>query len=157
MLEWRQMILWRHLPLLGFAIFGSCHTQDALDVRPFHIREVNLKGDGEPWIDAEERRRMYGAVGVREQEQRLGQYYTVEWRDKNVGEPVKVVFEYQQASTASRVLRKVQDFSGETSRGKAEFAIIGDEYLKGGRILSWKCSLWRGEREIAERHSYLWE
>lgn len=100
---------------------------------------------------------MYGAVGVREQEQRLGQYYDILWRDEEAGEPVKVVFEYQQASTASKVLKKIQNFEADARKGKAEFKIIGDSYLKGGRVLSWKCTLLRGNREVASRHSYLWE
>ena len=151
------MRFWKHLPLLLVGFFAACSSPEALDVRPYHIREVSLKGDGEQWIDSEEKRRMYGAVGVREQEQRLGIYYDVFRHDDAVGEPVRVVLEYQQASTASKVLKKVQDFSAETRKGKAEFQVIGDDYLKGGRVLAWKCTLLRGGQEVASRHSYLWE
>jgi hypothetical protein len=151
------MRFWKHLPLLLVGFLAACSSPGALEVRPYHIREVSLRGDGEPLIDAEEKRRMYGAVGVREQEQRLGIYYDVLWEDDAVGEPARVVFEYQQASTASKVLKKVQDFSADTRKGKAEFQVIGDDYLKGGRVLAWKCTLLRGGREVASRHSYLWE
>ena len=157
LLESAPMTLWKHLPLLAIGLLSACSSPQALEVQPYHLREVSLKGNGEPLIDAEERRRMYGAIGVREQEQRLGQYYTVNWNDDSVGEPVRVVFEYQQASSASKVLRKTQDFSADTRKGTAEFQVIGDEYLKGGRILAWKCSLLRGGKEIANRRSYLWE
>ena len=157
MLEWVPMNFLKYLPLLATGLFAACGSPGALDVRPFHIREVSLKGDGEPLIDGEEKRRMYGAVGVREQEQRLGHYYTVLWEDDGLGQPARVVFEYQQASTASKILKKVQDFSADSRKGKAEFMIIGDEYLKGGRVLSWKCTLLRGGQEVAERHSYLWD
>lgn len=151
------MSFWKHLPLFSLTLLAACGTPDALDVRPFHIREVNNKGGGEPLIDAEHKRRMHGAVGVREQEQRLGHYYTVHWHDESTGGPVRVVFEYQQAATASKVLRKVRDFDGSTRKGTAEFQIIGDEYLEGGRVLSWKCTLLRGGEEVASRHSYLWQ
>ncbi|MEP4079263.1 hypothetical protein [Haloferula sp.] len=151
------MTFWKYALMLAIGLMAGCSSPDALDVRPYHIREVSLKSDGEPLIDAEEKRRMYGAVGVREQEQRLGQYFSVIWNDEDVGPQVRVKFEYQQASTASKVLKKTQDFSGETRKGKAEFKIIGDEYLKGGRVLSWKCTLLRGDREVATRRSYLWE
>ncbi|MFC7336118.1 hypothetical protein ACFQY0_02925 [Haloferula chungangensis] len=151
------MRVWKHLPLLGLGLLAACSSPGALDVRPYHIREVSLKGDGEAWIDSEEMRRMYGAVGVREQEQRLGIYYDIYWEDDAVGGPVRVVFEYQQAATASKVLKKVQDFSAETRKGKAEFQIIGDDYLEGGRVLAWKCTLLRGGEAVSSRQSYLWE
>lgn len=157
LLEWRPMRFWKQLPLLWIGFLAACASPGVLDVRPYHIREVSLRADGEPLIDAEEKRRMYGAVGVREQEQRLGIYYDVFWSDDAVGEPIRVVFEYQQASTASKVLKKVQDFSPDTRKGKAEFQVIGDDYLKAGRVLAWKCTLLRGGRKVASRHSYLWE
>lgn len=151
------MKLWKPLPLLSLVLLVACGTPDSLDVRPFHIREVKNKGGGEPLIDAEQKRRMYGAVGVREQEQRLGQYYTVHWHDDSGSEPVELVFEYQQASTASKVLKQVQAFDGSSRKGTAEFRIIGDAYLEGGRVLSWKCTLKRGGRVVTSRHSYLWQ
>lgn len=150
-------MFWRYLLLMVFGLVAGCGSPETLEVKPFHIREVGLGNEGEPLIDAEERRRMYGAVGVREQEQRLGQYFSIHWRDESLGQPVRVKFEYQQASTASKVLVKFQDFDAESREGKAEFAIIGDDYLKGGRVLSWKCTLLRGGQEVASRHSYLWE
>ncbi|MEM1084717.1 MAG: hypothetical protein AAGI48_11465 [Verrucomicrobiota bacterium] len=148
----------RNLLLLLIPILlAACGSPEALDVRPFHIREVKNKGGGEPLIDAEQKRRMYGAVGVREQEQRLGQYYTVNWHDEAVGQPVRVIFEYQQASSASKVLRQVQEFDGSSRKGSAEFRVIGEDYLEGGRVLSWRCTLERGGQEVASRHSYLWQ
>ena len=128
-----------------------------IDVRPTHLRSLEVEDYGQPMIRGEQLRLFYGAIGVREEEQRLGHYYVVLWNEDSAGEPVRVVFEYQQAGTASRVKRQEQVFdAGETS-GRAEFQVTGDDYLKGGRVLAWRCRLFRGDREMGSRHSYLWE
>lgn len=108
-------------------------------------------------IRAEQQRILHGAVGVREQEQALGHYYHVEWHDDAVGAPVKLVFQYQQGGSGSRIFKKEATFDGNQAKGEAEFTIIGDAYLKGGRVLAWKCSLFRGDREISSQKSYLWQ
>lgn len=108
-------------------------------------------------LRGERLRRMHGAIGIREQEQRLGQYYTVNWHDGDVGRPVRVVMRYRQASTGSRVLWKEQEFAGDLREGTAEFRVTGDDYIDGGRVLAWRIALLRGDREVASRQSYLWE
>ena len=143
--------------LIASFVLSSCGSDRALEVRPTHLRNLEIEDAGKPMSRGDQRRLLYGAIGVREQEQRLGHYYVVLWDNDQVGEPVKVVFEYQQGSTGSIVHRKVQEFDGSDTSGRAEFKIVGDDYLKGGRVLAWKCSLYRGDVEVAKRHSYLWQ
>ena len=144
------------MPLMAL-VLASCGTPSALDVRPMHLRTLEVAPEDEPMIRGEQQRRFHGAVGVREREQRLGHYYTVLWNDEDTGPEVTVRFEYQQGSTGSKVLRQEQKFDGGMTHGKAEFKIIGQNYIEQGRVLAWRCSLWRGGREIASRQSYLWE
>ncbi|WP_338687013.1 hypothetical protein [Haloferula helveola] len=143
--------------LFAALALSACGTNEILDVRPTHLRSLEVVDSDQPMIRGDQQRHFYGAIGVREQEQRLGHYYVVLWNEDSVGEPVRVVFEYQQASTASKIHRQVQEFDPSSDNGRAEFRITGDSYLEGGRVLAWKCSLFRGQREIASRHSYLWE
>ncbi len=95
---------------------------------------------------------------MEERKQRLGQYFTVAWRDaEGVGmSPVEVIFEYQQGATASRVKRMSKSFPATDVEGTAEFAVIGDDYFVGGRVLAWRVSVRRGDQEFASRQSYLW-
>ena len=74
-----------------------------------------------------------------------------------MGEAVRVKLEYQQGSTASRVAWQEQRFDAAASEGTAEFAVTGDDYFKGGRVLAWRCTLYRGERVVSVKQSYLWE
>lgn len=144
--------------LVGGMALASCGgSSPDLEVRPMHLRNLEIADENEPMIRNEQRRLFYGAVGVREQEQRLGHYYTVLWNNDDVGEPVEVRFDYQQGSTGSKVVNQTQKFDASEVEGKAEFKVIGDNYLKGGRVLAWRCSLWRGGREVSHRQSYLWE
>lgn len=140
------------------ALMVSCGAPPALEVRSTHLRNLEIaSAQDEPMIRAEQQRLLHGAVGVREQEQALGHYYQVLWHDEAVGEPVKVVFEYQQGGSGSRIFKKEATFEAEETEGRVEFSITGDAYLKGGRVLAWQCTLFRGGREVARRHSYLWE
>jgi hypothetical protein len=50
-----------------------------------------------------------------------------------------------------------KEFPATATEGSAEFAVIGDDYFKGGKVLAWKASLRRGGRELATRQSYLWQ
>lgn len=110
-------------------------------------------------VGMEKERRLRGAVSVAERRQRLGQYYTMVWRDAaGAGSgPVEVVFLYQQGASASLVKRMTKSFPASDRDGIAEFAVIGDDYFKNGRVLAWKATLSRAGREIASRQSYLWK
>lgn len=152
-----QMLLRTASLLLALIAFTSCGSKPTLEVRPVHMRNLELEEVGKPMVRGEQRKLFYGAIGVREKEQRLGHYYVVLWNDDSVGQTGKVEFLYQQSSTGSKIHRQVQDIDASETNGRAEFRIIGDDYLKGGRVLAWKCILYRGGVEIASRQSYLWQ
>ena len=140
------------------AVLASCAGDSRkLEVKQFVLRDATSDFNEDPMIRGEKTRRLFGAIGVREQSQRLGQYYTVLWRDEAGGAPVEVVFEYQQGATGSRIKRSVQKFAPDASSGKAEFNVTGDNYTKGGKVLGWKVSLVRGGQVLDSRKSYLWQ
>lgn len=109
-------------------------------------------------VKMEKERHLYGAVSWAEQRNRLGQYYALLWDDAaGVGQgDVELLFQYQQGGSASLVKQMTQSFPSSTAKGVAEFAVIGDDYFKQGKVLTWKATLRRGERELASRQSYLW-
>ncbi|MBB5350037.1 hypothetical protein HNR46_000258 [Haloferula luteola] len=148
---------WRLVAMMSMMVV-SCAAPQALEVRSTHLRNLETPSmQDEPMVRAEQENLLHGAIGLREQEQRLGHYYVVRWNDASQGEPVKVLFEFQQGSTGSQIHRQEASFDASETSGKAEFVVNGDSYLKGGRVLAWQCRLFRGDREIARRRSYLWE
>src|SRR5687768_2648208 len=105
----RAMKLWNPLVVMLPALaLLSCGTPQVLDVRPLHIREIGATDEGDdPMIRGEYQRRMHGAIGVQEQGERLGQYYTVLWNDASGSGPGEIIFEYQQGISGSRVKKMV--------------------------------------------------
>jgi hypothetical protein len=157
----RRMKLWKALAVIVSApSLFSCGSPQVLDVRPLHIRQVKVDDSDDPMIRGEFQRRFHGAISIQEQGQRMGYYYTVLWNDPSSTAPGQVVFEFQQGATGSRVKKMVHKIEAGETTGKAEFAIIGDDYRPEGEasaILAWRCKLFREGREVASRQSYLWQ
>ena len=146
--------------LLAMAFLAACTApHDALIVKQFQLRDQNRKASDEPMVRMEKERRLRGAVSMEQRKERLGQYYTLLWADPaGAGQGgVKVIFQYQQGATASLVKRMVKTFPAADAKGTAEFAVIGENYFKGGKVLAWKATVQRGEKELASRQSYLWQ
>ena len=146
------------LPLL--LLLGACAgPPEALIVKQFQLRDQNPTDTDEPLVRMEKERRLRGAVSLAERKEKLGQYYTLMWSDPaGTGQgDVEVIFQYQQGASASRIKRMTRTFGAGEAEGKAEFAVIGEDYFKNGRVLAWKATLQRGKRVIATKQSYLWQ
>jgi hypothetical protein len=128
-------------------------------VKQFQLRDQVRDSGEEPMVRMEKSRRLRGAVSMEERRQRLGQYYTILWSDPaGAGQgKVEVVFQYQQGASASRVKRMSKEFPASDAEGIVEFAVVGDDYFKGGKVLAWKATVSRGGRELAAQRSYLWQ
>ena len=130
-----------------------------LVVKQFQLRDQTPLSTDDPMVRMEKERRLRGAVSLAERGQRLGQYYTLVWNDPDgVGQgDVELVFQYQQGATASKIKRLVRKFPASDKGGRVDFEVIGDNYFKGGKVLTWKATLSRGGRELASQQSYLWQ
>ena len=148
------------LCLVAVVFLSACSgTPETLTVKQFQVRDQARNPSDNPMVRMEKQRHLRGAVSMEERRQRLGQYYTIHWSDPTgAGQgDVKVTFLYQQGATASLVKRMTKDFSAASTEGVADFAVIGDDYFKGGKVLTWKAVVTRGGRELASRQSYLWQ
>lgn len=144
--------------LAAAAVLASCAgPRDGLTVKQFTLRDPNFSEGDDLMVRGEIRRRLHGAITPSEQRDRLGQYFTVIWQDATPGGPAEVIFEYQQAATGSLVKKTYQRFAAGTTSGKAEFQVTGEDFRKNGRVLAWRISLRRDQRELAARQSYLWQ
>lgn len=152
------MKVWKFLvPVLPALALSCCSEPQVLEVRPLHLREIGGGDTDDPMVRGERQRRLHGAISVAEQGERLGYYYTVLWHDGAEDQAGEVVFEFQQGASGSRVKRMTHRIPAGQGAGKAEFTLLGDAYRKGGRVLAWRCKLYRGGREVASRQSYLWQ
>jgi len=153
---WPEGVRW-----LAFAAFLgviSCSsTENTLGFRQYHLRSLTLEGEMNA-PRAEQLRRFHGAVTTAEKRDRLGHYYSVQWNGPagKVDEPVRIVFQYRQATTGSAA-REIVIKAPPGSQGTAEFQVTGPVYLEGGRVLSWHLSYYRGAQLVETKQSYLWE
>lgn len=146
--------------LLAALFLGACAgPPQTLVVKQYQLRDQVRDINDEPMMRMEKERHLHGAVSMAERRQKLGQYYTLLWSDPSgVGHgAVEVLFQYQQGATASLVKHMTKEFPATAAEGVAEFAVIGDDYFNGGRVLAWKATVRRGGRELASRRSYLWQ
>ena len=143
--------------LLCIGMMASCATSsDPLIVKQFTLRDQELPKGVVSMVSHEKQRRLYGAVSIEDRKGRLGQYYTAIWAlPAGSAQDGKLVFQYQQGKSGSRVRRMEREISG--THGKEEFAVIGDDYFGNGRVLTWKMSLISGGETVATEQSYLWE
>jgi hypothetical protein len=147
------------ISFLVVILLGACAgPPETLAVKQFVLRDQERETNEDPMVSMEKARRLHGAVSMTERRQRLGQYYTLVWHDPDgAGNgAVEAVFEYQQGATASRVKRMTKSFPASDASGIADFAVIGDDYFTGGKVLAWRASVRRGGRELTSRQSYLW-
>ena len=142
----------------GITLFlVACAPRESLEVKQFTLREVNPDWNQDLMVRGEVQKRLYGAVEQEDREKRKGQYYSVRWRGDSDFAPLEVRFQYRQASTASQVHELVQTVESKGGTGVVEFAIVGDVYSVGGRVLSWRMELSQNGQVLGEKRSFLWE
>lgn len=143
--------------VLSALLLVSCSTvPQGLTVKQYHLRENMFEENSDPMARGEVQRLLHGSVSVEERKQKIGQYYHVIWNEtKTKAQPTKIVFEYLQAGSGSRVLREEQAVSS-TGVADAYFTIAGDRYAKKGRVLAWRASVQRDGKMLASKQSYMW-
>jgi hypothetical protein len=100
--------------------------------------------------------RLYGAITAADQRQRFGNYFDFFWRARRPAN-VTVRLEYRQDKLRSFVQAREVSYPNAKGNHKTEFAVIGDDYLNDGRVISWRCLLIENGHIVAENRSYLWE
>ena len=120
------------------------------------LSSAQNSGIAEASMNFERTYRMYGAITYADQRQRFGNYFDFFWRAKRPAD-VTVRLEYRQEKLRSFVQAREMAYTNARGNHKTEFAVIGDDYLNDGRVISWRCLLIENGRIVAENRSYLWE
>ncbi len=102
---------------------------------------------------------LYGANSGKEQKNRLGDYYFVQWYDATPKLPTRIEMLYTQAGSASKILSRSINFTiprSYPSSRKVLFDFNGSQRAKLGDVLSWQVKLYVNEKEVDSKRSYLW-
>ncbi len=151
----RNVLLLLITSMIGF--LASCSSTDVMKVRQFHLSTVDPTDRDAQMVRGEQMYRLRGAVTLEERQERLGQYYTVTWKNNQASMgPMKIIMDYQQAATGSKNLRMSRDLPSDQTSGQVEFKVTGEAYRRGGRILAWRIRMIQGDKIISEKRSYLW-
>ena len=67
------------LPALLLAACGG--PTKALEVRQLHLRTEVIPIGEDPMAVMEKQRRLHGAISAADRRERLGQYFTLDWKD----------------------------------------------------------------------------
>ncbi|MEY2479612.1 MAG: hypothetical protein QOI04_539 [Verrucomicrobiota bacterium] len=107
-------------------------------------------------IQFERKYRLFGAVTLLDQRQRVGNYFDFFWRTKRPAN-LTVRLEYRQEKLHSLVQAKELYYPNAKGNMKSEFTVIGDDYFDDGAVMAWRCLLIEDGRIVAMKRSYLWE
>lgn len=146
------------LPLI---LLCSCTPSET---KIISVHEYTLKSIDQPDFDAgllytEYSFIMHGAIESTERYDRLGNYYYVVWEDSQPKLPAKLVFQYQQGATGSKVFSLVENIPPRHSArsNKTIFTFNGEERKLKGDILAWKLTLWVNHKPVSSKQSFLWQ
>jgi len=98
----------------------------------------------------------HGAVLAKDRKDRQGNIFVINWQ--NDGEPsdFTVRLDYRQAMTRERVMTKTQDYKNFDGFEKTVIKVAGEDYIRGGVVNSWRISIVRDGKIVAQEKSFIW-
>ena len=150
-----------YLSLLLCFLSLSC-SSPPLKVNQYHLKGPQNLSQNQNYtamIRGEGLYRYDQNLSKKDRQEKLGHYYTFRWKKDLVdstGDSLTLVFKYRQPATGqtAQTIRRTIDTQ---SKPMVEIHLIGQDYLKKGRIISWKASLKQGDSILASEQSFLWE
>ena len=98
----------------------------------------------------------HGAILAKDRKDRQGNIFVINWQ--NDGEPsdFTVRLDYRQAMTRERVMTKTQDYKNFDGYEKTVIQVVADDYVRGGVVNSWRISIVRDGKIVAQEKSFIW-
>ena len=98
----------------------------------------------------------YGAVTAKEIQDRKGNIFVINWQNDGKPADFTVRLDYRQANTREKVMTKTQDYKNFDGYEKTILKVVGDDYLRGGLVNSWRISIVRDGKIVAQEKSFIW-
>jgi len=114
-----------------------------------------IKPTRDKMVAFEHDRLNYGAVSSDERRERMGNYFRFWWRASRPAN-LTVRLEYRQANLGGYVQAQEIDVNVPKGTHETKFQVVGDDYLKDGRVTAWRALLIENGRIVALSQSYLW-
>ncbi len=98
----------------------------------------------------------YGAVTQAQLESRKGHYFTVNWANKGAAADLILRMDYRQSHTRDKVTTLEIPYKAIEGGVKGHFSITGAVYKEFGDVNSWRISVVRNGKIVAQTRSFIW-
>lgn len=116
----------------------------------------NQNSTGNPMLDFEKKYWDHGAVLKKDVEGRQGNIFVINWQNDGAPSDFIVRLDYRQANTRERVMTKTERYQNFDGYEKTVIKVVGDDYLRGGVVNSWRISIVRDGKIVAQEKSFIW-
>ncbi|MDA1340211.1 MAG: hypothetical protein O2804_02620, partial [Verrucomicrobia bacterium] len=117
---------------------------------------VNKAPLGNPMMVYEPKYWDHGAILAKDRAERKGNIFVINWQNDGGPADFTVRLDYRQAMSRERVMTKTQDYKNFDGYEKTVLKVTGDDYLRGGKVHSWRISIVRDGKIVAEKKSFIW-
>ncbi|NDC00411.1 MAG: hypothetical protein EBZ83_03205, partial [Verrucomicrobia bacterium] len=80
----------------------------------------------------------------------------INWQNDGPPGDFTIRLDYRQANTRERVMTKQQDYKNFDGYEKTILKVVGEDFLRGGVVNSWRISIVRDGKIIAQEKSFIW-
>jgi len=116
----------------------------------------SLKATGNPMLDFEKKYWNHGAILQKEIQSKQGNIFVINWQNDGSPSDFTIRLDYRQANTRERVMTKTEDYKNFDGYEKTVIKVVGDDYLRGGVVNSWRISIVRDGKIVAQEKSFIW-
>jgi hypothetical protein len=116
----------------------------------------SLKNTGNPMLDFEKKYWDHGAILKKEIEGKQGNIFVINWQNDGTPSDFTIRLDYRQANTRERVMTKTEEYKNFDGYEKTVIQVVGDDYLRGGVVNSWRISIVRDGKIVAQEKSFIW-
>ena len=114
-----------------------------------------LQPTGNPMLDYEKKYWDYGAILQKDIQEKQGNIFVINWQNDGQPGDFTVRLDYRQANTRERVMTKTREYKNFGGYEKTVIQIVGDDYLRGGVVNSWRISIVRDGKIVAQEKSFI--
>ena len=111
---------------------------------------------GNPMLDYENKYWDHGAILSKEIKGKQGNIFVINWNNDGAPGDFIVRLDYRQTTTRERVMTKTEEYKNFDGYEKTVIKVVGDDYLRGGVVNSWRISIVRDGKIVAQEKSFIW-
>ena len=116
----------------------------------------NKPGPGNGMMMYEPKYWNHGAILAKDRADRKGNIFVINWQNDGQPSDFVVRLDYRQAMSRERVMTKTQEYKNFDGYEKTVLKVTGDDYARGGVVNSWRISIVRDGKIVAQEKSFIW-